>query len=102
MALEAVRLRCSGNFWPWRGLVSCRFPGQGTEASGSVPLTGRESEAPQNVPVAAGLRIGWLPLCLAGSAMALGQSWVLWQHGCSGRWWRLARLCRCRKHRTTS
>lgn len=51
--LESVRLRCSGTFSPWHGPVSRRSPGQGLEALGSVPVTGRESEAPAKVPVAA-------------------------------------------------
>ena len=54
MALEGVRLRCSGTFSPWRAPVSRRSPGQGSEVLGSVPVTGRESEAPVKVPVAAG------------------------------------------------
>jgi hypothetical protein len=53
MVLESVRLRCSGTFTPWCGLVSRRSPGQGPEALGFVPVTGRESEAPVKVPVAA-------------------------------------------------
>jgi hypothetical protein len=52
MALEGVRLRCSGAFSPWRDLVSCRSLGQGPEALGSGSVTGREPEAPVNVPVA--------------------------------------------------
>jgi hypothetical protein len=63
MALEVVRLRCSGTFWPWRGFGSCRFPGQGTEASGSVPMTGRESKVTVKVPVAAGFA-DWLASAL--------------------------------------
>ena len=49
MALEGVRLRCSGAFSPWRDLVSCRSPVQGPEALGSVSVTGREPEATVNV-----------------------------------------------------
>jgi hypothetical protein len=54
MARVAVRFRCSGTFGPWRGFGSCRFPGQGPEALGLVRLTGKESEASVNLPVAAG------------------------------------------------
>jgi hypothetical protein len=53
MALESVRLRCSGTFSPWRDLVLCRSPGPGPEALGSVSVTGREPEATVNVAGAA-------------------------------------------------